>query len=313
MSNQEFETTRTALANEFAEAGAKLLAYQPLVSTAVAAIPDTQPQKYAVAGTLPGILQMAGKMMGEEGTEQPNGMALGTVFKGADGLRKLADATEFWEHQPYGTRLYFGDGIADYLHRDVLRAAVAYLSRQSAAETPTGDLTEKVRRAMIRAYGLGQTWWQQADSEYASENKKADVTAARFIELNDDLCAAIAARQSQQAEKRVPDDVRRALDRMCTPLDESRLSGATAQEDARCMQIIKQFIEGTSPSSQEGAHAARNAVRNQVLEEAAKVCDSLGGGIDMDNVDEVKLCANSLARAIRAMKTQADTERSHDE
>ena len=69
----EFETKRTALANEFAEAGAELLAYQPLVSTAVAAIPDTQPQKYAVAGTLNGILSMAGKMMGEDGAEQPTG------------------------------------------------------------------------------------------------------------------------------------------------------------------------------------------------------------------------------------------------
>jgi hypothetical protein len=63
----EFETKRTALANAFAEAGAKLLDYQPLVSTAVAMIPGASPQKYAVAGTLKGILSMAGKMMGEEG------------------------------------------------------------------------------------------------------------------------------------------------------------------------------------------------------------------------------------------------------
>jgi hypothetical protein len=74
----EFETTRTALANAFAAAGAELLSYQPLASTAVAAIPDTQPQKYAVAGTLKGILSMAGKMMGEDGN--------------------IADLTEFTEH-----------------------------------------------------------------------------------------------------------------------------------------------------------------------------------------------------------------------
>lgn len=51
-----------------------------------------------------------------------------SLFKGADGLQKLADADAFWLVQPYGTRLYFGDGIADYLHRDVLRAALKGLT-----------------------------------------------------------------------------------------------------------------------------------------------------------------------------------------
>lgn len=50
----------------------------------------------------------------------------------------------------------------------------------------------------------------------------------------------------------VPADVRKAIERMCTPLDQSILKGATAEADARCMQIIKQFIDGVddaSPSS----------------------------------------------------------------
>ena len=50
------------------------------------------------------------------------------VFKGAIGLEGLLNADEFWESQPYGTRLYYGDGIADYLHRDVLRAAIRALA-----------------------------------------------------------------------------------------------------------------------------------------------------------------------------------------
>ena len=49
------------------------------------------------------------------------------VFKGENGLRGLVDSQEFWDKQPYGTRLYYGDGGADYLHRDVLRAAVRCL------------------------------------------------------------------------------------------------------------------------------------------------------------------------------------------
>jgi hypothetical protein len=63
----EFETTRTCLANAFAAAGAELLGYLDIADTAVAAIPDSEPQKYAVAGTLNGILSMVGKMMGEDG------------------------------------------------------------------------------------------------------------------------------------------------------------------------------------------------------------------------------------------------------
>lgn len=41
---------------------------------------------------------------------------------------------------------------------------------------------------------------------------------------------------------RAPEALQAALDRMCTPLDSSRLSGVTAQEDARCMQVIRDAI-----------------------------------------------------------------------
>ena len=49
------------------------------------------------------------------------------VFKGAEGLRAFAEADEFWSRQPYETRLYYGEGVFDYLHRSVLRAAVRVL------------------------------------------------------------------------------------------------------------------------------------------------------------------------------------------
>ncbi|MCP3724657.1 hypothetical protein M3I53_16245 [Paraburkholderia sp. CNPSo 3272] len=42
----------------------------------------------------------------------------------------------------------------------------------------------------------------------------------------------------------VPDSVRAALERMCTPLDQSWLSGATAQADARCMKVIREYVLG---------------------------------------------------------------------
>lgn len=53
------------------------------------------------------------------------------VFKGFNSLEGLADADDFWKNQPYGTRLEYGPGIADYLHRSVLRAAIRALKGES--------------------------------------------------------------------------------------------------------------------------------------------------------------------------------------
>lgn len=51
---------------------------------------------------------------------------------GSHGIEGLLNADAFWEQQPYGTRLYYGDGIADYLHRGVLRSAATLLQQLSA-------------------------------------------------------------------------------------------------------------------------------------------------------------------------------------
>jgi hypothetical protein len=122
----EFETTRTGLANAFAAAGAELLAYQPLASTAVAPIPDTQPQKYTIAGTLPGILQMAG-MISLEGLTRYN-YAGHTCFESKTG---------HW--------VKFSD-------------VESLLAAPAAAEQPTGDLTDEqigeISRAHRNANGL---------------------------------------------------------------------------------------------------------------------------------------------------------------
>jgi hypothetical protein len=50
--------------------------------------------------------------------------------------------------------------------------------------------SEELRAALKRAYNLGQTYWQQADSEYSSHWKKAEVTQATFRQLVDDTVAA---------------------------------------------------------------------------------------------------------------------------
>lgn len=73
----------------------------------------------------------------------------------------------------------------------------ALTGEQPTADQQAAGSVEAVRSALRKAYNLGQTYWQQADSEYRSENKKSDATAAKFVRLIDDTVAQIAALDSR--------------------------------------------------------------------------------------------------------------------
>lgn len=45
------------------------------------------------------------------------------------------------------------------------------------------DIKDFVSKAMRKSFQLGQVYWQQADSEYYSQNKKCDETQAKFDSL----------------------------------------------------------------------------------------------------------------------------------
>jgi hypothetical protein len=445
----EFETTRTALANAFAAAGGELLDYMGNTDTDAVPIPDTQPQKYAVAGTLKGILSMAGKMMGEDGVTGLEGLTRyepisqyemgedlqGDYVKFADVERLLAAPTAvsqptgdlpplpitchvvrnghgdiaFYAYAPEEMQAYARAAIAAHLERQAQAAPtapkqaqmapVAYLIRDNignhgwskwepcsieehelrkahtdifefqplflstatqaapsaAAPAPASQegahlarqpkaehaMPEKLRNfmtnlanlrpevyspdgllAVTRAFcnaaadllvapaaqegahlarqaqdddGLFSKEWKDGYSEGFEAAKKLLATVAPAGAQNalhkavpegcylswdgknvyGDNASILAVKnalhdagtvpelkgricemqQKVGAQNAVPHEVRRALKRMCTPLHESRLSAATADEDARCMQIIKQYIEA-------GAHNAE-AIRNQ--------------------------------------------------
>ena len=51
---------------------------------------------------------------------------------------------------------------------------------------------QTLRVALNRAFQLGQTYWQQADSDSYKENAKSDVTHSKFSALVDETCAALA-------------------------------------------------------------------------------------------------------------------------
>lgn len=46
---------------------------------------------------------------------------------------------------------------------------------------------DKIIKALKQAYSLGQVYWQQADSEYSSQWKKADATEAKFDKLVEEI------------------------------------------------------------------------------------------------------------------------------
>lgn len=53
------------------------------------------------------------------------------------------------------------------------------------------DKTDLVIKALRTAWELGQTYWQQADSEFISQHRKSDLTYAKFVELIDATRAEI--------------------------------------------------------------------------------------------------------------------------
>ena len=58
---------------------------------------------------------------------------------------------------------------------------------------------EALRTALKQAYNLGQIYWQQADSEYMSQHRKADLTEAKFKELVEATVAALEAKDEPVA------------------------------------------------------------------------------------------------------------------
>lgn len=70
----------------------------------------------------------------------------------------------------------------------------------AAIAVPDEDVQDLVIKALRKAWQLGQTYWQQADSEYISQQSKSDVTQAKFQDLVDETRAALAQLPVQSAD-----------------------------------------------------------------------------------------------------------------
>ena len=79
---------------------------------------------------------------------------------------------------------------------DGIRAVIAADRAMQAAEierlrADADNAADTAVIALRKAWQLGQTYWQQADSEYTSQHAKADMTQQKFKKLCDETSAAM--------------------------------------------------------------------------------------------------------------------------
>lgn len=60
------------------------------------------------------------------------------------------------------------------------------------------ELREMMMSALNKAFRIGQTYWQHADSDFPSRHKKADAVLARFKTLVDETLAALGEEPEPQ-------------------------------------------------------------------------------------------------------------------
>ena len=59
---------------------------------------------------------------------------------------------------------------------------------------------EALKKAFKQAFQLGQDYWYQADHEFESQNKKSDVTRAKFEQLMEDAIKEALAQPEQEPD-----------------------------------------------------------------------------------------------------------------
>lgn len=74
----------------------------------------------------------------------------------------------------------------------------AQVAQQPQAEAVPPDV-EVIRKALERAFIMGQNYWADADSESYSANKRSDVTRQKFNAMRDEVCAAIAQQKETKS------------------------------------------------------------------------------------------------------------------
>jgi hypothetical protein len=80
--------------------------------------------------------------------------------------------------------------VSQYI--DVYRKRIAELEKQLE------DKADIVSNALRKAWGLGQKYWQQADSEYTTQHRKSEKTQENFMNLVDDTRESILSKAANK-------------------------------------------------------------------------------------------------------------------
>ena len=90
-----------------------------------------------------------------------------------------------------------------------------------------------VLNALNRAYQLGQTYWQQADSESYSQNAKSDVTAEKFLKLRDETRISVCGLEVENFA------LRSGTGHLGELIDELRAELEQAKKDAERWRVTR--------------------------------------------------------------------------
>lgn len=89
------------------------------------------------------------------------------------------------------------------------------------------ELIERIEAALTKAFNLGKTYWQQADSESYKQNRLSDETHAKFLALKDE-CKAALSQNCQCAADETTGWTQEAVCNVCLRI----VDGALSQQEA---------------------------------------------------------------------------------
>jgi len=84
-------------------------------------------------------------------------------------------------------------------------------TNQVTDSTKPSEREELIVKALRRAFSLGQTYWQQSDSEYISHHVKANETLAKFSAFIDETVAALLAADGKAGGEVMNDEAKAAV------------------------------------------------------------------------------------------------------
>ena len=86
------------------------------------------------------------------------------------------------------------------MNTPILPAVEGPVDRQVRPRPDDSDIADTLSKALRRAYSLGQTYWQQADSDSYAQNRRSDETQRKFDALVDEVRDALFAHCKVVAE-----------------------------------------------------------------------------------------------------------------